>query len=209
MSMIMQYIWGMVPYCFIGAMTCIVFRVLYHKKTKTKMVWKREVVIILFAAYGAGLASQTIMPNWDAGINSGTGRPYFQIYLENSLSSVNLIPFRTIWNELVGNNSHIAHSDIRSVTILNLSANLLLFSPIGIFLPILSEYFRKVRNIIMAGIMISTTVEIFQYFIGRSSDIDDIILNTVGACIGFLIYKCLVCCICWKKQGDTEIEAVK
>ena len=73
-DMIMQYIWGMVPYCFIGAMTCIVFRVLYHKKTKTKMVWKREVVIILFAVYGAGLASQTIMPHWDAGINSGTGR---------------------------------------------------------------------------------------------------------------------------------------
>lgn len=61
----------------------------------------------------------------------------------------------------------------------------------------------------MAGIMISTTVEIFQYFIGRSSDIDDIILNTVGVCIGFLIYKCLVCCIRWKKQGDTEIEAAK
>lgn len=189
MSLIMQYIWGMIPYCFIGAMTCAIFRVLYHKKTK--MVLKREVLIILFVAYAAGLASQTIMPKWDAGIDSGTGRPYFDIYLENNLSAVNLIPFRTVWNELVGNNSHVAHSDIQAVTILNLSANILLFSPIGIFLPILLEYFRKVKNIIMAGIIISTFVEIFQYFIGRSSDIDDIILNTVGVCIGFLIYKCL------------------
>ena len=192
MSLITQYIWGMIPYCFIGAIVSTIFRALYLKKTKTKMVLKREVMIILFAAYGAGLVSQTIMPDWDTGIDSGTGQLYFDIYLENNLSSVNLIPFKTISNEIIGNNSHIAYSDIQSVTILNIFANLLLFSPIGIFLPILSEYFRKVSHIIMVGIMISTFVEIFQYFIGRSSDIDDMILNTVGVCIGFLIYKCLV-----------------
>lgn len=189
MNLIMQYIYGMIPYCFIGAIACAVFRALYHKKAKTKMVLKREVIIILFAAYVAGLASQTIMPNWDAGINSGTGRPYFHIYLKNHLSSVNLIPFKTIWNELVGNNRHVAYSEIQKVTMLNIFANILLFSPIGIFLPILSEYFRKVKNIIMTGIIISTSIEIFQYFIGRSSDVDDIILNTVGVCIGFLITK--------------------
>lgn len=191
MRMIMQYIWGMIPYCFIGAIICIIFRVRYHKKTNTKMVWKREILMILFAAYAAGLVSQTIMPKWDAGIAINTG-PYFHIYLENSLSSVNVIPFRTVWNELIGNNSSVASSEVRQISALNLLANLLLFSPLGFFLPMLSEKFRTFRKIVLTGVMISTCVEILQYFIGRSSDIDDIILNTVGVGIGFAVYKCIV-----------------
>lgn len=190
MRMIIQYIWGMIPYCFVGAIICTIFRLLYHKKANTKMEWKREVLMILFAAYAAGLASQTIMPKWDAGIAINTG-PYFHIYLENSLSSVNIIPFKTVRNELIGNNSSVASSEVRQISTLNLFANLLLFSPLGFFLPMLSEKFRTVRKIVLVGIMISTCVEILQYFIGRSSDIDDIILNTIGVGIGFAIYKCM------------------
>ena len=37
--------------------------------------------------------------------------------------------------------------------------------------------------------LVSITVEIIQKNIGRVFDIDDIILNVVGALIGFIIYK--------------------
>lgn len=35
------------------------------------------------------------------------------------------------------------------------------------------------------------TIEILQYFIGRSADIDDLIMNTLGGILGWLIF-CVV-----------------
>ena len=35
------------------------------------------------------------------------------------------------------------------------------------------------------------SIELFQYFIGRSSDIDDIITNLLGGIIGFIVFKLL------------------
>ena len=39
------------------------------------------------------------------------------------------------------------------------------------------------------GIAVSSAVEIIQIFIGRSCDIDDVIFNTVGVVIGYVVYK--------------------
>lgn len=68
-------------------------------------------------------------------------------------------------------------------------SNLLLFSPIGLFLPLLWKKFRKIKNVILAGVLVSTSVEMIQFFIGRSSDIDDVFLNTLGVCVGYGLYK--------------------
>lgn len=43
----------------------------------------------------------------------------------------------------------------------------------------------------MSTLGITFSVEFFQYFIGRSSDIDDIITNVLGAIIGYAIFKVL------------------
>lgn len=42
--------------------------------------------------------------------------------------------------------------------------------------------------ILLVSIISSTTVEFVQSCIGRSFDVDDILLNAVGALIGFLLY---------------------
>ena len=41
------------------------------------------------------------------------------------------------------------------------------------------------------AILASFCIEFVQFLIGRAFDIDDIILNVIGAIIGFLIYKLL------------------
>ena len=38
------------------------------------------------------------------------------------------------------------------------------------------------------SILISLTIEVVQKYIGRSFDVDDIILNVVGGILGFLVY---------------------
>ena len=78
-----------------------------------------------------------------------------------------------------------------SIVITNFATNLLLFSPIGFFIPVLFQ--SKIKNIKQFVIMISILtliVEILQFITYRgSTDIDDIILNTIGAVIMYMIMR--------------------
>lgn len=69
--------------------------------------------------------------------------------------------------------------------------NILLFIPMGFFLPILYEKFDRIGKIVLAGLLISLSVEITQMFGYGATDINDLITNTVGACLGYGIYKLL------------------
>lgn len=67
--------------------------------------------------------------------------------------------------------------------------NVILFVPLGFFLPILYEIIDSVKKILVIGFFISLTVEIVQMFGCGTTDINDLITNTVGACVGYGIYK--------------------
>lgn len=68
--------------------------------------------------------------------------------------------------------------------------NFVMLLPLGIFLPLL---YRRVTNlfaVFLISLLASTTIELLQLITSfRSADIDDIFLNTLGACMGFLIYR--------------------
>ena len=66
--------------------------------------------------------------------------------------------------------------------------NILLFVPLGYFV---SHYckLRSVIGITIVSLLSSATIEITQHFIGRSVDIDDVILNVLGGIVGYLLYK--------------------
>ena len=51
--------------------------------------------------------------------------------------------------------------------------------------------YLKDKNIILIGFVISLFIEFCQLFISRGTDIDDLILNTLGTIVGLLIYKLL------------------
>ncbi len=68
--------------------------------------------------------------------------------------------------------------------------NIVLFIPLGYF----ATSYCKIKNlgtIMVVSLMSSAVIEVVQHFIGRSFDIDDIILNVVGGIIGFLLYTAL------------------
>ena len=133
MRMIMQYLWNMIPYCVFGLLAYAIIRVVFIRK---KINWKREIVIGLFVAYCFGLASQTIVPRFDIGINSATGKPYIDVFLNNDNASVSLIPFKTIADQMANKNEVVGAEDAADVSLLNLLANLFLFSPLGFFVVI-------------------------------------------------------------------------
>ena len=70
---------------------------------------------------------------------------------------------------------------------INACLNILLFIPFGFFLPIIWDIFRKIRNVALMGWITTLFVELSQIFTFRTTDIDDIITNTIGTIIGYMI----------------------
>ena len=102
--------------------------------------------------------------------------------------TINIIPFATI----IGYISGLLFEDINiNIVVINLATNLLLFAPMGFFIPILFD--KKVKNIKQFGmvmVLITILVEILQFITySGSTDIDDIILNTTGAIIIYMLMK--------------------
>lgn len=70
-----------------------------------------------------------------------------------------------------------------------IGGNLVMLLPLGFLLPIMSEKFRNIRTASAAGFVFSLFIEFSQYYTGRGLfEVDDIIHNTVGACIGCIMY---------------------
>ena len=72
---------------------------------------------------------------------------------------------------------------------LNLGGNVLGFMPLGALLPRLDTFFRKAARTVLTGCVLSAAVEAVQLVTGIGScDIDDVILNTLGTALGYLLY---------------------
>ena len=100
----------------------------------------------------------------------------------------NIIPFSTIIGYISGTISNDINT---SIVIINLVTNLLLFAPMGFFIPILfQDKIKNIKQFIAMIIILTLLVEILQFITYRgSTDIDDIILNTIGASIVYMLMK--------------------
>ncbi len=64
-----------------------------------------------------------------------------------------------------------------------------MFMPFGFLLPIMSRKLRGFFRIILLGFVLSLAVELVQLATNTGCfDVDDLLLNTVGAALGFLIF---------------------
>lgn len=105
--------------------------------------------------------------------------------------AINLVPFRVIAREI----GSIARYGVnqRSVDI-NLYGNILLLLPLGLLAPALWPRFRSCLNCLLLGAAVSICIESAQYvltslgFVHRMADVDDVLLNTLGAVVGYGAY---------------------
>jgi glycopeptide antibiotics resistance protein len=72
-----------------------------------------------------------------------------------------------------------------------LITNTILFIPLGVLLPSLWKKFESFSNTILTGFGLSLIIEILQLLNIRATDIDDLIMNTLGTIIGYIIYSLL------------------
>lgn len=85
--------------------------------------------------------------------------------------------------------------------LLNIVGNVLAFVPFGAFLPIFSARCRKFWRTIYYSFELSLFVELLQLiFRVGSFDVDDLLLNTLGGMLGFLVYMFVM--RFWRGEGS-------
>jgi glycopeptide antibiotics resistance protein len=97
-----------------------------------------------------------------------------------NFNQMNFIPFATIADYFATGNT--------GISLRNLVGNIIIFIPLGFFLPILIESFRKLIVILLISFTFSFLFETIQLLFSMlgSFDVDDLILNTFGALLGYL-----------------------
>lgn len=108
-------------------------------------------------------------------------------FLEYIRYSINIVPFRTIGTYVKAIFNGSMNLDI---PLKNLGGNLILFLPMGVYIPFLIKKMNSIKLYFIFIISLIFFVEIIQLLTKRGSfDIDDLILNIIGAFIGFAIWK--------------------
>ena len=171
-----------IPFLFLeGAFTAIwlIIRVAVWMKQK-KIDWKREVVLLLMYINLAVILRFTFFP-----MSKVDGHIQPLVF-----DTAAVFPFRINLIPLV----NLFDYDSKRDLLLNVIGNAAMFVPSGIVLPVVYRGLNTHRKVISAGIGISLCIEILQLpFYDRVSDIDDLILNTIGVIVGYGIYSLLQC----------------
>lgn len=161
---------------------------------------RREAALALFVVFAAGLAALTLFP---ANFWSGSG--YFLLH-PNAWSTLlrewNPLRYYPTWEETASQFAYLSNMlrPFEEITralrrrsywlLFMLLGNIIMFMPAGFFPALLWRRWRWWKSL-LAGFCTSVAIEFIQFFIGRSTDIDDVILNTAGALAGFWIF-CLL-----------------
>lgn len=84
--------------------------------------------------------------------------------------------------------------------------NFVMLLPLGIYLPLIYKRLRKTYNffvVLLICFLVSVGIELLQLATSyRSTDIDDVLLNTLGGGVGFLIYQLIKVIVTPKKRAD-------
>jgi len=112
---------------------------------------------------------------------------------------VNLEPFKTI--------------DIYQTWGKQILGNFVMLLPLGIYLPLIYKRLRKAYNffvVLLICFLVSVGIELLQLATSyRSTDVDDVILNTLGGCTGFIIYLLIKTIIAPKKSIDQTNTVIR
>ncbi len=178
MSTILKYVINMLPFFALTVPLYWGLRILFLKWRNARTTWQRELTLFLFVLFTAGLASQAILPKITL---SGSG---LQFHLSGT-HTTNLTPFRVFYDTYVGT---FVHGNPHHFLI-NFLGNIAMFVPIGFCIPLLWSV--SFKQTLLFGFCSSLFIEVTQLFLPRSTDVDDLILNTFGILLGALVYQTL------------------
>jgi glycopeptide antibiotics resistance protein len=143
----------------------------------------RQILLRLaFLVYGVAMLWLLFGQRLDEGI-------HFTDYAQQLKLNINLEPLRTIKLyryilENSQNNALLRHAFI------NLVGNVVMFVPLGFFLPYLWKRQRNLFMCLLTGMLLIIGIEVTQFFsLLGCCDVDDLILNMAGILLGYLCWK--------------------
>lgn len=157
---------------------CIIKYVKY-KKRGILIPYKGEVFKSIFFLYLLCIAAITVFP-------------FYYIRGFYIIPKINIIPVVNTLNAISNTASNPSNFIIK-FWIRNIFGNVVLLMPLAVFLPLLCKRFRNIKSTVIFCFLISLLIELYQYISSywgnvRSVDIDDLILNTLGAFLGYILY---------------------
>lgn len=78
--------------------------------------------------------------------------------------------------------------DIFGIELVLSLLNMAMFVPLGFFLPLLCDRYRRLKHALLFGLGATMFIELAQLFTYRATDINDVITNTAGALLGYLMF---------------------
>ena len=167
----------MVRYCLeFGGIILILLPVYLKLRKPWKRELKREIALAAFVLFMAGLLVLALRGEYHAPANMwraacrriATGE------------GINFVPFRSIQNyfRYYGPDGFLV----------NFMGNIVMFMPWGFGLPLLWKRCQRVWVVAAHSMALTLFIETVQLFVGRSVDVDDLILNFAGSCLGACVY---------------------
>lgn len=154
---------------------------------------KREAMLLLMYVNLAVIIRFTLFPMEKVG---GEIQPLV-------FDPAHIIPFNVNFVPFVNILKHNTPGEI----VMNILGNVALFIPTGILLPILYLGLDRFYKVIGVGALMSLGIELFQLlFSTRTTDVDDLILNTLGVAIGYAIYAAVYAIIRHRKSAGKREE---
>lgn len=175
---IIRHIINMIPYMIVTIPIYLIIRATILKIKNQKVNWYHESSLFIFVIFIVGLASQTIIPKFEFGI---TG---FNI-VKSGIHDTNLIPFKVLFETY----NEVFVNGYINYFLINFLGNIMLFIPFGIFIPLLWRV--SIKKVILIGFCSSLFIEVSQLLLTRGTDVDDLILNTIGVVLGVVLYRIL------------------
>lgn len=140
-----------------------------------RLDWKREVILLLMYINLAVIIRFVFFPR---ALADGHVQPLVFEAAEMLPLRINLMPLVHLFE----------YGSVRDM-IWNVAGNTAMFIPSGIILPVVYKKLNSFWKVIAVGALISLCIELLQLpFASRASDIDDLLLNTLGVAVGYGIY---------------------
>ena len=165
-----------VPFLILSAIALpcwLVFRLYRLRTLGHPLSARREILLLTVVVYLLCLATLTLTTNRSSRLRAETTAG---IELHPNLAS------------LTCSSAMLPKApNARMFCVQNAAGNVLLFFPLGILLPLVWRHLRFWRGIQIA-IGLSISIELVQYLSSyRSADVNDVILNVLGVCLGLVL----------------------
>lgn len=160
----------------------VITMILFHYQRKKQGVYVSKTyygIVMIFSIYIIAVFYFT---------GAGTLYDGFLYELELKQEQLNFVPFS---------------NDIDITAYLQ---NILLFIPFGFLISLICKQKVTIVYILTNGFLFSVLIETSQLLNNRRTDIDDLILNTLGTFIGFILYKFFIRITKFKYKTSLHIE---